>query len=150
MRSRPQSTIQEKAREIQEEARHIREENEQLREELEALREVRGASEKVLEGASRGEIPSASQEPVERPSWCRRFFWVRVSSMRRLVDALILLLWLLALVSAVTALWFEERRGFLILALIFGSLAAYMPLTGVLAKPEKVFWRRLVQGMRGA
>ena len=50
---------------------------------------------------------------------------VRVSPMRRLIDALILLLWLLALASAVAALWFEERRGFLILALIFGSLAAY-------------------------
>src|SRR5215207_2360769 len=51
--------------------------------------------------------------------------WVRVSSMCRRVDALILHLWLLGLVSVVTALWFEERWGFLILALIFGSLAAY-------------------------
>jgi len=45
--------------------------------------------------------------------------------MCRRVDALILHLWLLGLVSVVTALWFEERWGFLILALIFGSLAAY-------------------------
>jgi hypothetical protein len=45
--------------------------------------------------------------------------------MRWRIDALILHLWLLASSSAVATLWFEERRGFLVLALILGSLAAY-------------------------
>jgi hypothetical protein len=65
--------------------------------------------------------------------------------MCRRVDALILHLWLLGLVSVVTALWFEERWGFLILALIFGSLAA-CALTVVLAKPEKGSGGRWVRG----
>ena len=46
--------------------------------------------------------------------------------MRWRTDALILLLWVLAVASAVTALWFERGgRAFLVPALIFGSLAAY-------------------------
>ena len=45
--------------------------------------------------------------------------------MRRRSDALILLLWLLAVASALAALWVERGRGFLVPALIFGSLAAY-------------------------
>jgi len=45
--------------------------------------------------------------------------------MGRRSDALVLGLWVIAVACALAALWFEERRGFLALAIIFGSLAAY-------------------------
>ena len=40
-------------------------------------------------------------------------------------DALIIGLWVIAIACAAAALWIEGGRGFLVPALIFGSLAAY-------------------------
>jgi hypothetical protein len=45
--------------------------------------------------------------------------------MKRRSDALIVGLWVIAIACATAAIWAEERRGFLVLALITGSLAAY-------------------------
>ncbi len=45
--------------------------------------------------------------------------------MGRRSDALILALLLIALASTIVAVLYEERRGFLVLAVIFGALAGY-------------------------
>ncbi len=51
--------------------------------------------------------------------------WVQKSIMGRRSDALILALLLIGLASSIVAVLYEERRGFLILAVIFGALAGY-------------------------
>jgi len=60
---------------VEEEARRLRQENERLRQELEALRETRETPETASEETAKSTAPPEKQEPSQRRSWWRAFFF---------------------------------------------------------------------------